>query len=75
MDVVLLKQKAVEEITGLSASTLEQWRLQGKGPKFVKLGRSVRYPAADLNEFIAGLDRYTSTTEAGNARLTTKKQQ
>jgi excisionase family DNA binding protein len=28
--------------------TLEQWRSQGKGPTYVKLGRHVRYRWADV---------------------------
>ena len=33
-------------------ATLEQWRYQGKGPRFVKIGRSVRYRRADLDAFL-----------------------
>ena len=38
--------------TGLKKSTLDQWRSRGEGPKFVKLGRAVRYRRADLDEWI-----------------------
>src|SRR5262245_7028998 len=31
------------EILSVSVKTLEAWRRLGKGPEFVKLGRSVRY--------------------------------
>ncbi|MBA3069892.1 MAG: helix-turn-helix domain-containing protein [Hyphomonas sp.] len=34
---------AVAEITGLSIKTLNTWRCRGGGPRFLKLGRSVRY--------------------------------
>ena len=34
---------------GLSASTLNKWRTQGRGPRFVKLGRAVCYRPADLD--------------------------
>lgn len=33
----------------LSQGTLKKWRIAGKGPKFIRLGRNrVRYAAADL---------------------------
>lgn len=34
---------AVAEITGVSIKTLNTWRCRGGGPRFLKLGRSVRY--------------------------------
>jgi len=37
---------------GLKAGTLEVWRVQGKGPAFVKFGRAVRYRKADLERWI-----------------------
>lgn len=44
-------------------STLEQWRWNGRGPRFVKIGRHVRYRLSDLDAFIE--ERvFTSTTEA-----------
>jgi len=44
-------------------ATLEMWRWNGRGPRFVKIGRSVRYRQSDLDAFLA--ERvFTSTTEA-----------
>lgn len=37
---------------GLSTQQLENWRNQRQGPKFVKVGRSVRYPVSALREFM-----------------------
>ena len=37
---------------GLQRTTLEAWRCRGGGPRFVKLGRAVRYRQADLDEWI-----------------------
>lgn len=41
------------EITGHSTKAFEAWRLRGEGPRFVKLGRSVRYRGEDLLAWIA----------------------
>ncbi len=34
-----------------SAGTLSNWRAQGKGPAFVKVGRTVLYPVQFVQEF------------------------
>jgi len=64
----LLNQKEVKEITGLADSTLEQWRLKGKGPKFIKLGRLVRYRLSDVHNYLSSLQGFSSTTEADAAK-------
>jgi excisionase family DNA binding protein len=37
----------------LAKPTLEKLRLTGKGPRFLKLGRAVRYERKSLNDWIA----------------------
>ena len=32
--------------------TLEQWRSQGKGPKYIKVGRHVRYRWSDVQAWL-----------------------
>jgi hypothetical protein len=39
------------QVLCVSAKTLEAWRRLGKGPVFVKLGRSVRYTMRALDQF------------------------
>ena len=47
----------------LSAVTLERRRIQGDGPPYCKLGKSVRYRRADLDAWLASrLIRSTSET-------------
>ena len=36
----------------LSVATLRAWRLKNKGPRFVRLGRAVRYPEEDVARFV-----------------------
>jgi hypothetical protein len=38
-----------EKYLGLSANTLANWRVQGKGPDFIKSGSYVRYLGSDLD--------------------------
>jgi excisionase family DNA binding protein len=37
---------------GLSRRTLETWRLRNLGPRYVKMGGSVRYERASLEDWI-----------------------
>lgn len=50
-------ERAVTEIEaadrlGLAVATLRQWRHRGRGPKFMRFGRAVRYLPSDLDEFV-----------------------
>jgi hypothetical protein len=57
----LLRQDEAARLLSVSARTLEKWRVSGRGPRFVRLGRAVAYDPADLTEFIeAGRRRSTS---------------
>lgn len=50
---------------GLSPHTLEAWRKNGGGPRFVKLRNAVRYRPEDLDAFIeASMRSNTSQVSA-----------
>ncbi|MBS7702667.1 helix-turn-helix domain-containing protein [Chelatococcus asaccharovorans] len=51
---------------GLAISTLNSWRSQGRGPRFVKMGSRVRYHDADIASWLAENTR-TSTSGKGVA--------
>lgn len=36
---------------GIKKSTLEQWRTQGKGPAYLRIGRLVYYDPQDVHAF------------------------
>jgi excisionase family DNA binding protein len=59
----LLHPKEVAKLLNVSVSWLAKSRLSGTGPRFVKIGRSVRYPESAVREFIKAHMR-SSTTEA-----------
>lgn len=48
----LLKQKEVATWTGMSEAWLEQCRFKGTGIPYIKVGRSVRYRAEDIQQWI-----------------------
>lgn len=58
----LLTTKEAARTLNLSHRTLEDWRLRGGGPPFIRLGaKAVRYALADLVVFAeAGFSRTTA---------------
>ncbi len=52
---MLLTQQEVADYLRISTKTLERDRWQGTGLPFLKIGRSVRYRASDVLEFIQGV--------------------
>lgn len=55
---------AAEHLGGLKPTTLEIWRVQGRGPRYIKCGRLVRYRIEDLDAYLDAQTR-TSTSQAG----------
>lgn len=50
-----LNSHEAAERLGFSEKTLANWRYEGRGPRYSKVGRSIRYLAADLDTFMKGL--------------------
>ena len=62
----LLDTGEVAQTYGFGKSTLDKLRMTGEGPRFVKRGRRVLYDPADVNEWLEGLKR-RSTSDRGQA--------
>jgi hypothetical protein len=45
-------EKEAAIVLGCTVSALRKWRLLGKGPRYHKIGRLVRYGEADLAAFL-----------------------
>ncbi len=60
----LYSQQEAAPILGKSIAWFERSRWAGDGPRYCKLGRSVRYLGSDLNDWIASRIRH-STSENG----------
>jgi predicted DNA-binding transcriptional regulator AlpA len=48
----ILDQKRVASLLGISTRTLERYRVSGTGPRYVKLGKLVRYLKTDIDAWI-----------------------
>ena len=70
--VMLLTEPEVAERLRVSLACLRRWRLERRGPRFLKVGSLVRYPADELNRWIESLPAggavATSTSGARNSR-------
>lgn len=64
MDYLLDTKTAAPRI-GVAPGTLENWRVAGVGPRFIKTGRrgKVLYDPADIEEW-KDANRFQSTSEA-----------
>jgi len=63
----LLTTKQAAEYLSLAVTTLEKYRVYGGGPRFLNLGRAVRYRLSDLNTWLESRVR-TSTSDDGHNR-------
>lgn len=59
-----LPEASAAKYLGMSQSWLRRKRIEGDGPTFVKLGRSVRYLLEDLNNFMLK-NRRNNTLKGG----------
>lgn len=49
---IITTEKRISELYGWAVSTLRNWRHLGKGPPYLKVGRSVRYRLDDVEAFL-----------------------
>jgi len=48
----LVKEQEAAKFLCVAVQTLRNWRTSGQGPRYIKLGRAVRYSEADLMAFM-----------------------
>jgi hypothetical protein len=60
----LLHSAQVARLLAVSLSWLAKSGLNGTGPRFTKVGRSVRYTSADVRDLVVGAQR--NSTSEGN---------
>jgi excisionase family DNA binding protein len=57
-----LDTSAAAQLTGISKSTLEKWRLHGGGIPFIKAGRLIKYSRADIFDWMAARRRESTSS-------------
>ena len=63
----LLTPKQLAELFAVNENTIAKWRVQGIGPKFIKIQRNVRYAANDVDHWTN--ERTFASTTAADASL------
>jgi excisionase family DNA binding protein len=51
----LLTESEVSRVLRVSLATLRKWRVEKRGPRFIKIGSLVRYQLEDLREWLSAL--------------------
>jgi hypothetical protein len=67
LEEVILDTRGAAKYLGLGITTLEKRRIAGAEPRFIRLGRSIRYRLSELNSFLENNVR-VSTSDTGKAR-------
>ena len=69
-----LNEQEVSQRLNVSVATLRRWRLEKRGPMFVKVGSLVRYRPEDLDSWVAALPTGGDSTAGALAVMTSRAQ-
>ncbi len=53
--LILLTESQVSPLLQVSLARLRKWRVEKRGPRFIKVGSLVRYRLADLQQWLSAL--------------------
>ena len=62
MEKYVLSENELAERWGVSPKTLQRWRNEGRGPRYLKLSKRVTYPLVEVTSFERNA-LYASTSE------------
>ncbi len=60
----LLNNDETADMLNVSRRTLPVWRVQGRGPKFIKIGKLVRYERTEIEAWILA-NTHANTSRQG----------
>ena len=49
---ILVNEGQTAKLLSVSVAALRRWRREGRGPKYHKLGRAIRYLLSDVNRWL-----------------------
>ena len=56
----LLDEPKLAARLAVSRATLQSWRYAGRGPRYIKIGRLIRYRVADVDAYLRAQTRGSS---------------
>jgi predicted site-specific integrase-resolvase len=60
MQTLVIEEEAAAGLLHISPRTLQRWRVQGRGPVYVKVGKRVFYTEADLATYVNDCRRHST---------------
>jgi predicted site-specific integrase-resolvase len=66
VELLVVSEEDAARKLGVSTRTLQRWRVEGRGPRFTKLGKLVGYTEASLVKYVEDNQRQ-STSDRGQA--------
>ena len=70
MEKVVLSENELAQHWGVSPKTLQRWRSEGRGPRYLKLSKRVLYPLAEIKIFESNA-LHASTSERSSSVVST----
>jgi hypothetical protein len=67
-DLVLMPPEEAAKLLNSFPKTLERWRYEGNGPRYVKVGHRVYYRREAINDWILKQERASTSKESSKAR-------
>lgn len=64
----LITDKEVAELTGIPRKTLQNLRIRGGGPHFIKIGKNCRYRPSEIENWLKANTRRT-TSDRGDSNV------
>ena len=71
---VLLKEHAVAQYLAVSVQKIRVMRKNGEGPRFIRIGKSIRYTIASLQDYILSLSKAPKVVRVKTPLITTRAQ-
>lgn len=59
----LITADTLADRLGTKRRTVDEWRITGKGPKFIRVGRSVRYRPEAVEAWLLSQERKSTSEE------------
>jgi hypothetical protein len=66
--LTLLSQRDAALMLALSVRSLERFRVRGGGPRYIKIGKAIRYQQEALVRWVAARERASTSEQIGEAR-------
>jgi excisionase family DNA binding protein len=68
LEKLVITEDEAAKALNVSVRTLQRWRVEGRGPGHVKMGKKVGYTGRDLERYVERCRRQSTSQSAPEAR-------